>query len=282
MDGRPLHILPPRPGTTILSTDTFTLMKVPPPAELAGLVLDIALYAERSGKPIRQVETASLVVPVLIGFADPFELALGRLPDARDGHQSFTSGLTTKPVHIRSDGACSCLEITLTPLGARRFFGLPMSELTERLVGLETLGDRSIVALREELGSEPDWNRRHAIAEAFVVGRMRRGPALSRTASWAYREIVRSGGRISVEQLARQVDWSRKHLAQRFGAEIGLSPKAVARIARFNRAQAIARQGGDGWAEIAAACGYADQAHLIRDFREFAGATPAQWLAAAA
>lgn len=271
----------PRPGTMFVSTPTFTLMKVPPPMALRGLVRDIALYTERSMAPIRQVETASLVVPVLIGFADPFELAIGRLPTAADGYHSFTSGLTTKPVHIRSDGACSCVEFTLTPLGARRFFGLPMHEMTERLVGIDELCDPAIERLRQQLGNEPDWTRRHAIAEAFLMARMHHAKPPADGTAWAYGEIVRSGGAIAIGTLAERTGWSRKHLAHRFHTEVGLAPKAVARIARFNRAQEMARQGRACWAAIATDCGYADQAHLIRDFGAFAGTTPAGWLASA-
>lgn len=269
-----------RPGATVVATDTFTLLKVPPPAELDGLVLDIALYRESSGKPIRQVETASLVVPLLIGFSDPFEIALGRPPTAQDGYHSFTSGLCLTPVNIASAGACSCLEFTLTPLGARRFFGVPMSELTEQMVHLDQLGDRSLDSLRQQLGNEESWDRRLAIAEAFILGRMRAGPPSSGAIRWAYGRIVASGGGVSVAELTTSLDWSRKHLAARFHEEVGLPPKAVARIARFMRAQSLARARTEsGWAGIAAGCGYADQAHLARDFREFAGTTPSAWLA---
>jgi AraC-like DNA-binding protein len=277
----PLPFVPPRAGTTIVATDTFTLMKVPPPPALAGLVHDIALYSERSGSEMRQVETASLVVPLLIGFEDPFELAIGRMPGPSDGFRSFTSGLTTRPVHIRSDGGCCCLEVTLTPPGARLLFGLPMQELTERLVALDDL-DMAIERLRQRLGNEPDWTRRHAIAEAFLVERMTGAPPARNPVYAAYRAIVDSGGRIPVARLADDTGWSRKHLAQQFRHEIGLGPKAVARIARFERAKRLARTGTDGWADLAIECGYADQAHLSREFREFADATPSQWLAGAA
>lgn len=274
----PLPATPPRPGVTVLSTDALTLMKAPPPAGLEAYVRDIALYREHSGAPIRQVETASLVVPVLIGFAEPFEIAIGREPASDDGYRSFTSGLTLKPVHIRSAGACSCVEFTLTPPGARRFFGVPMSELTERMVVLDDIADAALARLRERLGNEPDWGRRLALAEDFLIARLSTAPALSRPTGHAYRMILGSGGRMPVERLARELDWSRKHLASRFRDEIGLPPKALARVVRFNRAQRMAERTAEDWADIAAACGYSDQAHLVREFRELAGETPAAWL----
>lgn len=269
-----------RPGATVLSTPEFTLVKVPPTGELRGLVVEIGLYRELSGTPMPQLETASLVVPLLIGFAEPFEIALGRQPLADDSYQSFASGLCLQPVNIMSAGRCSCVQISFTPLGARRFFGLPMNELTSRMVTLGELGDRSLDRLRQQLGEETSWDRRLAIAERFVIDRLRKGPALSKATAWAYDRILETNGRATVTRLAANLDWSRKHLAARFHEEVGLPPKAVARIARFMRAQSLARARTEsGWADIAAGCGYADQAHLARDFREFAGTTPSAWLA---
>lgn len=272
-----------RPDATVVATGAFTMVKVPPPPGLEGLVLELALYRETSGKPIRQMESASLVVPLLIGFADPFEIAIGRMPTGADGFRSFTSGLTLRPVNILSAGTCSCLQINLTPPGARRFFGLPMSELTGQMVALEDLGDASLATLRQQLSDEPCWDRRFALAEAFLLARMRGAVEPSRATAWVYQRIVATGGRASVSRLAHDVGWSRKHLAARFHDEIGLPPKQVARIARFETAQKLAASGSaDGWADVAAACGYADQAHLSREFREFAGATPSAWLDEAA
>jgi AraC-like DNA-binding protein len=82
-----------------------------------------------------------------------------------------------------------------------------------------------------------------------------------------------------VASIAREVGWSRKHLARRFADEVGLGPKSVSRIVRFNRAIAASRS-GSGWAGIAADCGYADQAHMVREFRELAGNSPVSWAAA--
>jgi AraC-like DNA-binding protein len=80
--------------------------------------------------------------------------------------------------------------------------------------------------------------------------------------------------------MAESIGWSRKHLARRFADEVGLAPKAVSRIVRFNRAIAAARNAGASWAGIAADCGYADQAHMVREFGQFAGRSPAAWPAA--
>lgn len=258
----------------------FVLLRHPVPPKLAGLVARISGYRETVRRPVRMTETASLIVPVIIGFGEPLGIAIGREPGVDDRLGSFTAGLTSGPVHVRSQGAAHCLQIDLTPLGARRFFGWPMHELSGQMVRLDDIADRDIAGLRQRLGAERSWRRRFALAEQFCLARLA-GDRPSGPVAWAYGRIVASGGAVRVEAIAARLDWSRKHLAARFREEIGMGPKIIARIARFNRAQAMAAAGaGDGWADIAVACGYADQAHLVREFAALAGTTPGAWRAA--
>src|SRR5260221_13363298 len=78
--------------------------------------------------------------------------------------------------------------------------------------------------------------------------------------------------------IATEIGGSRKHSTRRFVNEIGLAPKTLALMLRFHRACTLARTGAAGtWAAVAAEAGYADQAHLTRDFRVFAGETPTEW-----
>ena len=84
------------------------------------------------------------------------------------------------------------------------------------------------------------------------------------------------GARIST--LAREIGWSRKHLVDHFRSDLGLASKSVARMIRFHRACRLARIGTlHGWVGIAAKSGYADQAHLVREFAELAGEPPTAW-----
>lgn len=265
------------------ATGEFEIVRRAAPAGLEGLVIETIGYRERAGRPIRQIEAASLTIPLIVSFGEPFEIALSREPSPDERFGSFTAGLCAGPAIINSQGAAHCMQVNFTPLGACRFFGLPMRELADRMVALDDLGDGQLHALRQRLGEEDRWDARFALFEGFIRARLLRGRPVSRAAAWAYGQIVATDGRMSVARLAERLDWSRKHLAARFNEEIGLPPKAVARIARFTRARELAAARTEaGWADIAAACGYADQAHLAREFREFSGATPSAWLAQAA
>ena len=95
----------------------------------------------------------------------------------------------------------------------------------------------------------------------------------------AWSRLIATRGRTEIAELCRELGWSRRHLAVRFRDEVGLAPKVYARVLRFERAAALlARDGGARFAEIAYQCGYYDQAHLNRDFREFAGTSPSDYV----
>lgn len=247
--------------------------RLPDPA-LDGIVSDICGYRETAAGHFRNVEYASLTVPLVISFAEPFAIGLGRAPGDNDRFASFAAGLFAGPVMIESFGTACCLQINFTPLGARRFFRLPMSELTDSMVVLDDVLSAEGMALREQLGNAPDWASRFDLAEAFVTARLAKAPETPLEIAWAYDRIIASGGRTRIASIAERLGWSRKHLAGKFTDATGIGPKTLSRIVRFNRALGLSRRQTTDWADIAADCGYADQAHLVREFRVLAGETP--------
>lgn len=252
------------------------------PAGLDGLVTGIHGYAERGEAMDGLVEAASLTVPLIINFGGPFRIGLGRHPTQADRYASFAAGLFLGPVVMDSDGEAQCIQVNFTPLGGSRFFGLPMRELADRMVPIADLGDREIDRMAGRLGELNSWEARLDLAEAFVRARLHRSRATDPALDWAYARLLRSGGQVRMGAIGAKLGWSRRKVVERFRNDFGLPPKAIARIIRFNAAQAMAIETArPDWADIAAACGYADQAHLSREFSELAGSPPAAWRAAA-
>ncbi|RUT85305.1 MAG: helix-turn-helix domain-containing protein [Mesorhizobium sp.] len=245
-----------------------------PDPRLQGIVSDICGYREMTPGHMRNVEYASLTVPLVISFAEPFAIGLGKAPGDNDRFASFAAGLFAGPVVIESFGGACCVQVNFTPLGARRFFRLPMSELADSMVVLDDVLGAQGLALREKLGNAPDWTTRFDMAEAFVTARLENAAETPLEIAWAYDRIIASGGRTRIGSIAERLGWSRKHLAGSFSNAIGIGPKTLSRIVRFNRALGLSRQPTVDWAGIAADCGYADQAHLVREFRDLAGETP--------
>lgn len=244
---------------------------------LRGIVTDLVGYREKAPGHYRLTQPASLAIPLIISFGDPFAIGLGRSPSSNDRFGSFTSGLYAGPVVIESFGRSDCIQIDFTPLGARRFFGLPMNELAGCMIDLSDLPGLDGMALRERLANERDWDLCFDLVEAFILARIGVSKPPSAEVAWAYDRLATTGGSARIGDMANAIGWSRKHLGQRFASEVGLGPKSVARLMRFSLALDAARKADDNWAGIAAACGYADQAHLVREFREFSGASPTEF-----
>ncbi|MHC2466577.1 AraC family transcriptional regulator [Bradyrhizobium embrapense] len=248
----------------------------PPSPRMAGLIVGITGYRETAAGRFFHRQTAPLIVPFIVSFGSPYLIALARQPGPSDLQLSFTAGLHAGPVNIESDGRAESVQMDFTPLGAYHFFGGAITELVGRMVDIGDVLGHDARRLRDQLGAEPCWQHRFDLLEDFVLRRLGRGP--SEEVAFAYRMLARSGGTARITAVASEIGWSRKHLAGRFRSELGLAPKPVARMMRFHRACRLAQAGAaDGWAAIAAESGYADQAHLVREFVEFAGESPTAW-----
>ena len=127
------------------------------------------------------------------------------------------------------------MQIDFTPLGAYRFFAMPMRELSAQTVALDQV-DR-FDDLSERLYDAPDWATRFALLDGFVRRRLARRPAAILDITWAWRQLATSAGRVRVAALATEIGWSRKHLAERFAIEVGAGPKTVGPHPRFARAR---------------------------------------------
>ena len=211
-----------------------------------------------------------------------------RPPEKRD---SFVAGLHDGYSLVESTGVSCCVQVNLTPLGARRLFGLPMHELANRTVALEDALGPAARPLAERLGElrrrarsawpaeSSVWESRFALLDSFLAARLARGLEPSSAVAFAWERLAEKAGLVEIGALAAELGWSRKRLIAEFRDDIGLPPKTLARIFRFHRAvERLAGAEGARFAELAHECGYYDQAHFNRDFREFAGSTPGEFL----
>lgn len=242
-----------------------------PDPRLRPVVRRYADFSQRADGPVQTRETPIAGLVVLIDLEAGWSVEGERF-------DSFAAGLTDGPTTLRHEGAARAVQVDLSPLGARALLGVSAGDLAGLTVELEDLlgpeSDRLVARLREA----PNAATRGRVLDTTLVRRLAQvsGAAAAPVAPdvvRAWRLLERSGGCLRVEALAEELRCSRRHLARRFAAEIGLSPKAVGRVLRFERAQAL-------WssvplAEVAARAGYADQAHLSRESRALSGRSPA-------
>jgi AraC-like DNA-binding protein len=156
-----------------------------------------------------------------------------------------------------------------------------MNELTNRVVGLEDLFGRDGRELPERLANEPDWVQRFELLDSVFIRAASDGPEPDAEVAYAWRQLCRTRGTAIIGEILTEIGWSRGRLATRFRGQVGLTPKAAARVLRFEGAvELLAEPGHRSLASIASACGYYDQAHFNRDFLAFAGCSPTEWITA--
>jgi AraC-like DNA-binding protein len=214
--------------------------------------------------------TAMPMVTMVIQFGES-DLVI----DSNTGRRvstGFVSRFPSGTMRIRSERA-ECVEVRLSPALATSLFRVPPADLGYAIVDVEDLWGRRARRLREQLADAATWEERFALTRSFLARgeESAQPPHPEVVASWD--RILASRGQVRVDELAESCGWSRKRLWARFESEIGLTPKRAVMLVRFRHAVERLLAGGS-IADIAVACGYADQSHLCRDMSSFADLTP--------
>jgi AraC-like DNA-binding protein len=230
-------------------------------------------FEERCDGPLGRLEVPFAGAALIISFGNRWRM------NGAFERESFIAGVHDESTVVWHDGYACGLEIHFTPLGARRFLGMPGCELTNLVVELSDVLPGAD-ALVEELYELASWEARFDRLEAAVLARAHAAPLLPPAVEFAWRRLRDTQGGAGVAELAAELGCSRRHLSKSFGAELGLPPKALGRVLRFQRAAGLLRAGED-LADVAYTCGYYDQPHFNRDFRELAAITPSDFRARA-
>ena len=215
---------------------------------------------------------------LLFNLADPFEQV--RADGGAPVRQPLVMlvGPSTAPVTVRPTGAVDLVGVRLQPWAVACVLGLPGAELRDRVEALaEVTSAPALAELAERLaGADGEGDARHAHVSAALLGAVRRRPApAARALVQAARTAGPDGEGPTVRALAARAGLGVRAAERLFATEVGLPPRALLRIARVQRALALARSSPAlPWAAIAARAGYHDQPHLVREFRALVGCTP--------
>ena len=244
----------------------------------------------RPGRPLGQIvdrlwhveSTASQAEPDTIcpdGRAEIIVHVGAPMRERRNGSERpqprhLLVGQMERPVTVAPTGAVRMVGATLAPAALYQLLPMPQQRLAGQIVDLESIWGRWTRQTAERIaatsgpGAALDCFERSL--EALLASRDH-DPDIA-TMALVVTRLERSGGRASVAALAAHCGLGRRQFERRFREQIGLSPRLFGRIVRFQRAfRTLGRESG---ASVAARCGYADQAHLVREVRRFAGVTP--------
>ncbi len=249
--------------------------------------------------PVLERHLPSTEVSLVVNFASPHRQLVSGEQDgwiSRDG--AWVAGLHDRYRITQAAGERRFMVVRFTPLGAHFFLRTPMHLIASQSVDLAAIDPRLSVLLMTRLHAVENWSDRFDIAEHIIAERVLHA-AKPDVAAWAWSSLSGARNGIAVSSIAAEAGCSQRHLIKQFRNRVGLAPKKVARLFRFNLAvralNAFGRSrehdsgstpylesmsgnaswgGALPWADIAARCGYFDQPHFIREFRDFAGLTP--------
>lgn len=242
------------------------------PPELSHLIRCVWFLAGRGDHYQPQPVVPDGRLELLVHRADPFrELRPG---GARLQDTMLVAGQLTQPIHLLPGHDIDVVGIRLNPVGAGALLGIPLHELTNAVVNLYEICPRLARALEAAVAIAGTATERAFAVMRTVVRALSATPDLK---MMAMIQCLNNGSPMSLGAMASRYGISPRTLERRFQAEVGMGPKMYQRVVRFRRAfRMLEHQQGRG-ARIAAAAGYYDQAHLIRDFRRFTGTSPREF-----
>jgi len=210
-------------------------------------------------------------VELILNFASPFAQHNGDTQTVQP--RNFVVGQMTGPILIAPTGRVQLIGIRFHPGGTVPFLSLPMDELKDQVVELAAFArklENQLLAASSELHKVAEKVRALQRVLTKLLQDNRRDVRLLRIAA----KMVAHSGMISIDGLATESGMSNRQLERRFLRDVGVGPKLFSRILRFQQVFRAVEANEICWPTIAVDCGYYDQAHLIRDFRQFAQQTP--------
>jgi AraC-like DNA-binding protein len=193
--------------------------------------------------------------------------------------RSWLSGPHSEFIVIDTAPNASMIGAHFRPGGANAFFGLPLAELQNAVVDLEVFWNGAAATLRDQLLDAASPIDKFRIFEDALLTRWRGIPVTHRAVRYALAQLMREPQNATIGTVINEVGLSPRRFIQVFSEQVGMTPKLFCRVRRFQRSLYQIQHRRDVlWADLAAECGYYDQAHFISDFKEFCGITPGNYL----
>jgi AraC-like DNA-binding protein len=240
---------------------------------LRAYVVSVTAYDVDLGAPGVHRGLPSTALTFVVPRGVPLDIGWAGDPGSRRQRWSTVSGLHDRPAAIFHDGTQRGVQVDLTVAGARALLGVPAAEVAGELLELDEVCPE-LRHLPEKLAEAEPAHGALLVERALTTALARRGAPESRAEVGHALRCLTRGDR--VHEVAEEVGYSRRRLSTLVRDECGVSPKTYQRVARFEASRALV--GRRPLAAVAASCGYADQAHLAREWAELAGCPPSTWL----
>jgi AraC-like DNA-binding protein len=246
----------------------------------AGVVREYVGYEEWTGGRFLRREVARCGVALILGFGDVIDVYDGEAGTGTNVRRlgAFVVGNQSRSSVTGVAGHQLGVQVELSPAGALAMLG-EVEPYNDTVVPIDEALGADGPRLVGRLAVASSWEARLDLLDEWFSGRD--VPPLAPEVVWLRRQLISAKGNARVEPLMDQTGWSRRHLTERFRCQLGVTPKAYARLLRFQHAGALLmeQRGRRTLADVAMEAGYYDQSHLTRDFTALAGMTPGTYTA---
>lgn len=192
----------------------------------------------------------------------------------------FVFGQITSPLEVEPTGASGILSVRFHPDGFAPFASFPINEMENKATSLKKNFGEEAVEFEQTVLSVSSNEERIKCIESFLINKLNSPEAADRIAKSSVEILLSYNGQVTIDVLAEQLNINRRQLERKFSSAIGLSPKQLSKVIRLQATLKMLQQNQfTNLTLLAYENGYYDQAHFIKDFKEFTGVSPKEFYA---
>jgi AraC-like DNA-binding protein len=249
-----------------------------PNAELAAFVKRYwTLDGEKENTPLKNTIVPDGTMKLIFHYGDTYKHHQPN-GDIEILPKCFLIGQLTKPYVIEPVGVTGSFVVQFKPNGFLPFTTIPIKTMENTAVPQHTLFGEKGVQLGEQILNANATGKRIEIIETFLLAELANRKTIDNIVTSTVETIFNANGQFSVNQFSKNTNINRRQLARKFSSTIGLSPKQLAKTIRIQATlKALLNQEHKSLTDLAYENEYFDQAHFIKDFKEFTGLTPKEF-----
>ncbi len=254
--------------------------KIPPPDHLKPFVECFFIWECTLLQPLQVESPPSGFCSMVFNYGARYRVRLMKTAESTLAPQVFLTGQSTCSYELTLTENVGMAGIVFRPAGLKTLFNLPLPELTDERIDLtEILKGKEIHKLADKISASVTARERVQLLMQFLNIRLLRNECRFDYIDFAANRIVNAHGVVPIKDLTSDIWMSRRQFERKFFEKVGLSPKYYARIRRMGYlCSLMAGKRKVNWQSLLFECGYYDQAHFIKDFTEFLGRTPTEYI----
>lgn len=194
--------------------------------------------------------------------------------------RALVVGQISKPFVIEPTGYVNCFAVRFYPFGFANFITTPLKELENKETAIaQLIGEVPAMELEQKIFAAQTNEQRINIIENFLLGKLTEKSTLDHIVKNTIDTLLLTNGSVSIKSIVEEDLSRRRQLERKFFAQVGLSPKQLGKVIRLQAAlKTLLNQRSGNLTQIAYESDYYDQAHFNKDFKEFTGRNPKDFL----